>query len=223
MAETTTVAERTLPHNLEAERSVLGAILIQNDAYNLAVELVRPEDFYRDAHRRIFEKIIALAERRSAIDFVTLKEELSRGGRTRRRGRAGVHRVARGRRAAGDQRRVLREDRQGEVGPPEADRRGQHDPARRLRGRPGRRRDPRPRRALDLPDRRGPDPHRLHVDVRHRAAGRRGDPEGPRREEADHRRADRLQGAGRPHVRLPARRPHHPRGAALDGQDHRWR
>ena len=80
MPETTTVAERMLPHNLEAERSVLGAILIQNDAYNTAVELLHPEDFYRDAHRRIFEKIIALAERRSAVDFVTLKEELSRGG-----------------------------------------------------------------------------------------------------------------------------------------------
>src|SRR5450759_1496793 len=76
----TTVVERTLPHNLEAERSVLGAILIQNDAYNMAVELLRPEDFYRDAHRRIFDKIIALAERRTAVDFVTLKEELVRAG-----------------------------------------------------------------------------------------------------------------------------------------------
>jgi len=80
VAETETVAERTLPHNLEAERSVLGAILIQNDAYNMAVELLRPEDFYRDAHRRIFDKIIALAERRMAVDFVTLKEELGRAG-----------------------------------------------------------------------------------------------------------------------------------------------
>ncbi len=80
MAETTTVAERPLPHNLEAERSVLGAILIQNDAYNLAAELLHPEDFYRDAHRRIFDKIIALAERRTAVDFVTLKEELARAG-----------------------------------------------------------------------------------------------------------------------------------------------
>lgn len=76
----TTVVERTLPHNLEAERSVLGAILIQNDAYNMAAELLRPEDFYRDAHRRIFDKIIALAERRTAVDFVTLKEELVRAG-----------------------------------------------------------------------------------------------------------------------------------------------
>jgi replicative DNA helicase len=80
VADTTTIVERPLPHNLEAERSVLGAILIQNEAYNLAVEIVRPEDFYRDAHRRIFEKIIALGERQSAIDFVTLKEELARAG-----------------------------------------------------------------------------------------------------------------------------------------------
>ncbi len=80
VADTTTAAERTLPHNLEAERSVLGAILIQNDSYNVAVELLRPEDFYRDAHRRIFEKIISLAERRMAVDFVTLKDELGRAG-----------------------------------------------------------------------------------------------------------------------------------------------
>jgi replicative DNA helicase len=80
MPETTTAAVRTLPHNLEAERSVLGAILIQNDAYNLAVEVLHPEDFYRDAHRRIFDKIITLAERGSAVDFVTLKEELARAG-----------------------------------------------------------------------------------------------------------------------------------------------
>jgi replicative DNA helicase len=80
MPEPTTVAERPLPHNLEAERSVLGAILIQNDAYNTAVELVQPEDFYRDAHRRIFDRIIALSERRSAVDVVTLKEELARAG-----------------------------------------------------------------------------------------------------------------------------------------------
>lgn len=80
VADMTTDADRTLPHNLEAERSVLGAILIQNDSYNVAVELLRPEDFYRDAHRRIFERIISLAERRMAVDFVTLKDELGRAG-----------------------------------------------------------------------------------------------------------------------------------------------
>jgi replicative DNA helicase len=81
MPDTAVVAaERTLPHNLEAERSVLGAILVHNDAFNLAVQVIDSRDFYRDAHRRIFEKMIALNERNQAIDFVTLKEELSRAG-----------------------------------------------------------------------------------------------------------------------------------------------
>jgi replicative DNA helicase len=73
-------AERTLPHNLEAERSVLGSILVHNDAYNLAVQVITPQDFYRAAHGRIFDKMISLNERNQAIDFVTLKEELSRAG-----------------------------------------------------------------------------------------------------------------------------------------------
>jgi replicative DNA helicase len=71
---------RTLPHNLEAEKSVLGAILIHNDAFNAAAEVIDAGDFFRDAHRRIFDRMVALNERGDAIDFVTLKEELSRGG-----------------------------------------------------------------------------------------------------------------------------------------------
>ena len=63
--------DRTLPHNLEAERSVLGAILIHNDAFNSAAEVLTPRDFYRDAHRRIFDRMIQLSERGSAIDFIT--------------------------------------------------------------------------------------------------------------------------------------------------------
>src|SRR5688572_3072386 len=73
-------AERTLPHNLEAERSVLGAILVHNDAFNMAAQVIDSGDFYRDAHRRIFDRMVALNERNQAIDFVTLKEELSRAG-----------------------------------------------------------------------------------------------------------------------------------------------
>jgi len=73
-------AERTLPHNLEAERSVLGAILVHNDAFNLAAQVIDSNDFYRDAHRRIFDKMVALNERHDAIDFITLKEELARSG-----------------------------------------------------------------------------------------------------------------------------------------------
>src|SRR5258706_12294689 len=73
-------AERTLPHNLEAERSVLGAILLHNDAFNLAAEVIDSADFFRDAHRRIFDKMVKLAERGDAIDLVTLKDELGRSG-----------------------------------------------------------------------------------------------------------------------------------------------
>ncbi len=74
------VAERALPHNLEAERSVLGAILLHNEAFNLAAEVIDAHDFYRDAHRRIFDKMVKLSERGHAIDLVTLKEELARSG-----------------------------------------------------------------------------------------------------------------------------------------------
>src|ERR1700676_3887277 len=77
---TEAVADRTLPHNLEAERSVLGAILLHNDAFNLAAEVLDSKDFFRDAHRRIFDKMVKLVERGDAIDLVTLKEELGRAG-----------------------------------------------------------------------------------------------------------------------------------------------
>jgi replicative DNA helicase len=74
-------AERPLPHNLEAERSLLGAILIRNDAVNQLVPLVQAGDFFRDAHRVVFETMIQLSERGQAIDLVTLKDELARAGR----------------------------------------------------------------------------------------------------------------------------------------------
>src|SRR4029078_13269497 len=72
--------DRTLPHNLEAERSVLGAILLHNDAFNLTAEVIDSAHFFRDAHRRIFDKMVTLADRGDAIDLVTLKEELGRSG-----------------------------------------------------------------------------------------------------------------------------------------------
>jgi replicative DNA helicase len=59
---------------------VLGAILVHNDAFNLAAQVIDSQDFYRDAHRRIFDRMVALNERHDAIDFVTLKEELARAG-----------------------------------------------------------------------------------------------------------------------------------------------
>ncbi|NUR55292.1 MAG: replicative DNA helicase [Acidobacteria bacterium] len=80
MPEVATAPERTLPHSLDAEKAVLGAILIHNDAFNSAAELIDGRDFFRDAHRRIFDRMIALSERGDAIDFVTLKDELQRSG-----------------------------------------------------------------------------------------------------------------------------------------------
>ncbi len=70
---------RALPHNPEAERTVLGAVLVDNAAFNSAAELLSREDFYREAHRRIFDAMAALAERSQPIDLVTLKDELVRG------------------------------------------------------------------------------------------------------------------------------------------------
>src|SRR5437764_1433533 len=66
----TLVSERTLPHNLEAERSVLGAVLLHNDAFNLAAEVIDSADFYRDAHRRIFDTIEKLHARKELITGV---------------------------------------------------------------------------------------------------------------------------------------------------------
>ena len=82
MAEMVSLAatERALPHNLEAERCVLGAILIHNDTFNQAAELIDAKDFFRDAHRRVFDKMVDLNERGEAIDLVTLKDELGRSG-----------------------------------------------------------------------------------------------------------------------------------------------
>jgi replicative DNA helicase len=74
------MSDRTLPHNLEAEKCVLGAILIDNPSFNQAAEVIGSDDFFRDAHRRIFEKMIGLSERSQPIDPVTLKDELTRSG-----------------------------------------------------------------------------------------------------------------------------------------------
>ena len=72
------VQEKTLPHNAEAERTVLGAILVDNQAFNSAAEILGRDDFYREAHRRIFSAMAGLAERSQPIDLVTLKDELAR-------------------------------------------------------------------------------------------------------------------------------------------------
>jgi replicative DNA helicase len=70
--------EKGLPHNLEAERCVLGAIILDNALINQAVEVVRSDDFYLTSHRLIFEQMLSLSEKSRGIDLVTLSEELDR-------------------------------------------------------------------------------------------------------------------------------------------------
>src|ERR1700687_3252677 len=80
MATASTSLERPMPHNVEAERSILGAILLDNNAINPAIEKLKPEDFFHDHHRRIYQQMIALGETQQAIDLVTLTEQLQRVG-----------------------------------------------------------------------------------------------------------------------------------------------
>ena len=72
--------ERPLPQNLEAERSILGAILLDNHVLDAALEKLKPEDFFLDQHQRIFMQMIELAESQQAIDDVTLADLLHRKG-----------------------------------------------------------------------------------------------------------------------------------------------
>jgi replicative DNA helicase len=65
-----------MPANVEAERSILGAILLDNHAFNDAAEHLRPDDFSLDAHRRIYSRMMELAESSRPIDIITLVEEL---------------------------------------------------------------------------------------------------------------------------------------------------
>ncbi|MBH0193953.1 MAG: replicative DNA helicase, partial [Nitrospira sp.] len=68
------------PQNLEAEQSVLGAILLDNVAMPKAMELLVEEDFYRTAHKKIFRAMLDLSETGEVIDQITLTERLAAQG-----------------------------------------------------------------------------------------------------------------------------------------------
>jgi replicative DNA helicase len=72
--------DRGLPSSIESERSILGAILLDNSVCNQAVEMLKREEFFLDSHRRIYDKMVVLSERAMPIDMVTLSEELRRAG-----------------------------------------------------------------------------------------------------------------------------------------------
>jgi replicative DNA helicase len=72
------VIDRLPPQSIEAEQSVLGAILIDRDAIIEVADIVRPEDFYRQAHGRIYGAMLELFEKREPIDVITVAEALER-------------------------------------------------------------------------------------------------------------------------------------------------
>jgi replicative DNA helicase len=80
MATASTSLERPMPQNMEAERSILGAILLDNNALNPALEKLKPEDFFHDHHRRIYQQMVDLGEAQQPIDLVTLTDQLQRRG-----------------------------------------------------------------------------------------------------------------------------------------------
>ena len=80
---------RVPPHNLEAEQSLLGAVLVDQEALLKIADAVRSDDFYKDAHRIMFETMLELAERHQPIDILTVGNRLEErsmlkqvGGRT---------------------------------------------------------------------------------------------------------------------------------------------
>ena len=72
---------RIPPHHLDAERSVLGAMLQSGDAVMLAQESLKADDFYDPAHREIFDAMLYIAAQARPVDLITLDEELNRRGR----------------------------------------------------------------------------------------------------------------------------------------------
>lgn len=72
--------ERVPPQNIEAEQAVLGAMLIKKEAILEVQEILRPDDFYREAHRIVFEAMLELSGNDEAVDLVTLTEQLRKSG-----------------------------------------------------------------------------------------------------------------------------------------------
>lgn len=78
VADLDVALDRPLPQSPDAERAVLGSILINNHAFYRVVSTIGVEDFFRDAHRTIFAQMKRLAEESREIDMLTLREELSK-------------------------------------------------------------------------------------------------------------------------------------------------
>ena len=80
MADVTENLHRLPPQNLDAEASILGGVLLDNDAINSVIELVNPDDLYRESHRKIFRAMVELWDRNEPVDLITLSDHLKAKG-----------------------------------------------------------------------------------------------------------------------------------------------
>ncbi|WP_150250898.1 replicative DNA helicase [Nocardiopsis deserti] len=80
--------ERTPPHDIQAEQSVLGGMLLSKDAITQVVEIIRSADFYRPAHQIIYESIVDLFSRGEPVDTISVNAELTKRGEATRVGGA---------------------------------------------------------------------------------------------------------------------------------------
>lgn len=80
--------DRIVPFNVEAEEAVLGSLMLDSQAIIRVASFLRPDDFYREKNRWVYEAAIALYERREAIDFLTVRDDLERNGRLEEAGGA---------------------------------------------------------------------------------------------------------------------------------------
>lgn len=76
-----TQPEKLLPQNVQAEASVLGSLLIDPEAVTQVADFLRPEDFYRESHRVIFQAVVELHENGEPSDSITLTDDLQRRGK----------------------------------------------------------------------------------------------------------------------------------------------
>lgn len=68
------------PQSIEAEQSVLGCLLLEKETVPVAIEVLKPEDFYREDHREIFKAIVELFEKGKPVDVITVSEQLKMSG-----------------------------------------------------------------------------------------------------------------------------------------------
>ncbi len=75
-----TLLKKVPPHSQEAEKTVMGGILVNNKNLNVVLSIISPEDFYKDTNRKILDKIIVLVDKSLPVDLLTVTEELQKAG-----------------------------------------------------------------------------------------------------------------------------------------------